>query len=148
MITFFAAYQHPLSIPKSPRWKAQHKKGNPNLFWQDLQQTWQVVKMLQGQRCYVPKDHGIHKKVKSLMSEMRHLLETYSQVSRKCYWLFSSSQMCPGKMICDASLVPPLGWTEQGRMLRKSQSVRLCCAFMQIQSDLPSAPCHLVMEVI
>ena len=57
----------------------------------------------------VLKDHGLSKKMKTPISEMRHLLETYSQVFRECSWLFSLLQVCPGKMMSDVSFVTPLG---------------------------------------
>lgn len=145
---FLSVFQHPLTIPKPPKWEALHRKSHFNPVRQGLKQIWQVVEMLQGQRCCVLKDHGLSKKMKTLISEMRHLLETYSQVFRECSWLFSLLQLCPGKMMCDVSFVTPLGQAWQGRISRKSPSIRICCALRWIQSDLSSSPCHLVIQVM
>lgn len=96
---------------KPPYWEGLHRKASPP-HSVGLQQAWQVADELQEQRCYGLKDCGTCKKTKTQIPAMRHLLETYFQVSRECHWLFHYYK-CAQEIWCVMSPVC-LSWAGLG----------------------------------
>lgn len=103
---FLSGFQHPLTIPKPLKWEVLHRKSHPKPLWWGWKQSQRVVERLQGQRGCVLKDNGICHKMKTPVSEMRHIMKTYSQVSRECSQVFALLKG-PGRMTCGVLCVLP-----------------------------------------